>query len=198
MATKRAKPATPPKPTGPSVVPAILTAAAELFADQGPSQTSLRQVAARAGVNYGLVFRHFGTKEQLVGAVLDDLGRRVADLIGRHITGPEFDAAVDIHSRVMARATLDGYPTDTLQTSHPGIAVLIDELKEQHETDLDARLAAAHSVALQLSWRLFEPYLRSATGLGELPSSELNAAIDQAAAVLGAAGTSTATEVPSG
>lgn len=62
-------------PTGRAeVAAAILEAATELFAERGPAATSIRDIAARAGVNHGLVFRHFGTKEQLVGAVLDHLG----------------------------------------------------------------------------------------------------------------------------
>lgn len=53
------------------VVAAALSAAAELFAERGPGATSIRDIAARSKVNHGLIYRHFGTKEQLVGAVLD-------------------------------------------------------------------------------------------------------------------------------
>lgn len=51
----------------------MLEAAADLFAERGPAATSIRDIAARSKVNHGLVFRHFGAKEQLVGAVLDYL-----------------------------------------------------------------------------------------------------------------------------
>ena len=57
-------------PTGrEEVAAAILEAATDLFAERGPAATSIRDIAARSKVNHGLVFRHFGTKEQLVGAV---------------------------------------------------------------------------------------------------------------------------------
>ncbi len=67
-------------PTGrEEVAAAILQAATDLFAERGPAATSIRDIAARSKVNHGLVFRHFGTKDQLVGAVLDHLGTKLTD-----------------------------------------------------------------------------------------------------------------------
>ncbi|MBV8348759.1 MAG: helix-turn-helix transcriptional regulator, partial [Mycolicibacterium sp.] len=61
-------------PTGrDEVTAAILDSAAELFAERGPAAASIREIAAHARVNHGLLFRHFGTKEQLVAAVLNHL-----------------------------------------------------------------------------------------------------------------------------
>ncbi|EUA92019.1 bacterial regulatory s, tetR family protein [Mycobacterium ulcerans str. Harvey] len=59
----------------------MLEAAADLFAERGPAATSIRDIAARSKVNHGLVFRHFGAKEQLVGAVLDYLGTHLTELL---------------------------------------------------------------------------------------------------------------------
>ena len=76
MTTRSASPdaAEESVPTGrDEVVAAILDSAAEMFAERGPAAASIRDIAARAHVNHGLVFRHFGTKEQLVAAVLDHL-----------------------------------------------------------------------------------------------------------------------------
>src|SRR4051812_16936683 len=44
----------------------ILNAAERLFADQGYSATSLRQIIADAGVNLASVHYHFGSKEELL------------------------------------------------------------------------------------------------------------------------------------
>lgn len=52
------------------VTEAILAAAAELLAEREPSQVSLRAIASKAGVNYGLVHRHIGTKSDLVAATV--------------------------------------------------------------------------------------------------------------------------------
>ncbi|CAN0485434.1 unnamed protein product, partial [Phaeothamnion confervicola] len=60
-----------PKPTGrDEVIEAIIQATVELCAVGGPSEVSLRKVAERAHVNYGLVYRHFGTKSEVVKAAM--------------------------------------------------------------------------------------------------------------------------------
>jgi AcrR family transcriptional regulator len=50
----------------------ILDAAGEVFAERGAA-ASTEEVAARAGVAIGTVFRHFPTKQDLLGAILKDL-----------------------------------------------------------------------------------------------------------------------------
>jgi AcrR family transcriptional regulator len=49
----------------------ILGAARELYADKGTRGTTTREVADRAGVNEATLFRHFGTKGQLLLAMLE-------------------------------------------------------------------------------------------------------------------------------
>ncbi len=55
----------------------ILDAAERLFADEGFSATSLRQITAEAGVNLAAVNYHFGSKESLLTAVFE---RRVVPI----------------------------------------------------------------------------------------------------------------------
>jgi AcrR family transcriptional regulator len=50
---------------------ALLNAAAATFAEQG-MDASIAQIAARAGIGKGTVFRHFATKGQLVAAIFCD------------------------------------------------------------------------------------------------------------------------------
>ncbi|MGH3970828.1 MAG: TetR/AcrR family transcriptional regulator [Mycobacterium sp.] len=156
---------------------AILAAAAGLFAERGPAATSIRDIAARSNVNHGLVFRHFGTKEQLVGAVLDHLGAATTTLVQTGAPREQVERALDRHLRVMARALLDGYPAGQLQTRFPGVSQLLDQVRPQHHNDLSARLAVANAVALQMGWRLFEPFLRSAAGIDAMSDAELQRAV---------------------
>jgi len=53
----------------------ILAATRELYASRGTKGTTTREVAVRAGVNEATLFRHFGTKQQLVDAMLEYYGR---------------------------------------------------------------------------------------------------------------------------
>ncbi|MGC2654158.1 MAG: helix-turn-helix domain-containing protein [Mycobacterium sp.] len=161
------------------VAAAILTAAAELFAEHGPAATSIRDIAARSKVNHGLVFRHFGTKEQLVGAVLDHLGAKMTELLAGGVPAEQIEAAADQQLRVMARTLLDGYPAGQLQKRFPNVAALFEQVRPRHDSDAGARLAVANALALQFGWRLFEPILRSAAGIDELPTTDLRRAVGE-------------------
>ncbi|MFP5070397.1 TetR family transcriptional regulator [Pseudonocardia nantongensis] len=56
-------------PSGDTSRRALLTAAAELFAEQGYDRTTVRAIADRAGVNQALLFRYFGNKEAVFARV---------------------------------------------------------------------------------------------------------------------------------
>jgi TetR/AcrR family transcriptional regulator, repressor for neighboring sulfatase len=162
------------------VVAAALAAAADLFAERGPAATSIRDIAARAGVNHGLIHRHFGAKDQLVGAVLDYLGEYLADLLATDTPRVVLDVAIDRQLRVIARTTLDGYPVGALQTRFPNIAAIIERLRRSGVGDRQARFTAAHLTALQLSWRVFSGFLLASTGLEDVGGEELAQSIDDA------------------
>jgi AcrR family transcriptional regulator len=165
-------------PTGrEEVAVAVLEAASDLFAERGPAATSIRDIAARSKVNHGLVFRHFGTKEQLVGTVLDHLSMTTTNLRVAGAPEAELLRAADRHMRVIARTLLDGYPVGKLQTQFPGMSLLLDAVRPRHPDDRSARLAVANAAALQFGWRLFEPFLRASTGLDELTDAELRQAV---------------------
>lgn len=52
---------------------ALLEAAADLMAERGPDAISGRDIAKRAGVNYGLLHHYFGPKAVVLNAALDRL-----------------------------------------------------------------------------------------------------------------------------
>lgn len=164
------------------VMAAVLEAASDLFAERGPAATSIRDVAARARINHGLVHRHFGTKEELVGEVLNYLGQQIADQIHESRTQAEIESIVDRQVRVIVRSSLDGYAVGALQKTYPNMELLVDALLSSYPRERDARLAAAHGVALQVGWRLFGDFLRAATGLTDIPDSEIQASLDSVTA----------------
>lgn len=59
----------------------ILKAALQLFANEGFYATSTNKVAKQAGVSEGLIFRHFGNKEGLLQAILDEGENKLKDLL---------------------------------------------------------------------------------------------------------------------
>jgi TetR/AcrR family transcriptional regulator, repressor for neighboring sulfatase len=153
---------------------AVLEAASELFAERGPAATSIREVAARSGVNHGLVYRHFGTKEELVAAVLD----HVSDQVNQAIAGSsgETQARAERQWRILAHTILDGYPVGRLQRRFPFVSQLVDEAARHTDDVAAARMAAGHVVALELGWQLFKPFILAATGLGPVPDETVRQA----------------------
>ena len=63
----------------------LLAAAGEAFAERGADDVSLEEIARRAGVGIGTLYRHFPTRQALLEAVyrdqVDALGARAAELI---------------------------------------------------------------------------------------------------------------------
>jgi len=59
----------------------ILDAAAHVFARQGFAATRIHDVAAHAGVAYGLVYHYFGTKQALLATVFDASWEAFADAL---------------------------------------------------------------------------------------------------------------------
>lgn len=52
----------------------ILQTAVDLFSQRGFKGTTTKEIARAAGVSEAMVFRHFATKEELYGAILDNKG----------------------------------------------------------------------------------------------------------------------------
>ncbi|MFE3194274.1 TetR/AcrR family transcriptional regulator [Nocardia sp. NPDC059240] len=185
MTTDSATDTSPDPDEGPigrdAVVAAVLEHAADLFAERGPAATSIRDIAKRAGVNHGLVFRHLGAKEQLVAAVLNHLADQTALRVA---AGPVSagDPTMRRQWTVLARAILDGYPVGELQQHFPTVDRVVEQARKHHPDERSADLAAANALALVLGWQLFEPFLRFATGLQDVPEPELRSAIETAAA----------------
>jgi AcrR family transcriptional regulator len=153
---------------------ALIEAAAELFAEHGPAGVSVRDVAARAGVNHGLVHQYFGSKRALLGEVLEYLAEQISARAEEvEITELLEATAGNPFWRVLARAILDGEDVRRLQKSFPTVGRIVDfftDLRAQGRFhDLDPKILSALVVGLGLGWLLFEPFLIPAAGLGDRP-----------------------------
>jgi AcrR family transcriptional regulator len=143
---------------------ALLKAAGELFGAKGPDAVSVRDVAGHAGVNQGLVHRHFGSKEQLIRALAgrdaaalraaaantDDLATALKQMLGVIEENPSF-------IRIIAYLLLEGYQPNDYLTRTGGLSLLA-ELADPSRSD-GASLKAAVFASRIMGWLLFEPYL---------------------------------------
>ncbi|MTV27692.1 helix-turn-helix transcriptional regulator [Nitriliruptoraceae bacterium ZYF776] len=154
---------------------AIRDAAAELFLDQGVAATSIREVAARAGVGERTVYDAFGTKQELfervvgVAIVGDERPIAVAER-------PEFQAVLDASDLDGAIAGWAAYSADIMAragrlivlaaesagadpamrrfadagtaATHANVAAFVDHLGELGGLRLDRDEAVATALAL--------------------------------------------------
>ena len=116
--------------------------------------------------------------------MLDHLGQRLAELIAAGAEGSTIGEAVERQLRVLAHTSLDGYAIGELQSRFPTMEVLLDSVRARHSTEMGARLAAAHTVALQLGWCLFGDFLRASTGLADLDDRTFARSIGSAVALI--------------
>ena len=161
-----------------AAIAALVAAATELFAERGPDGTSLRAVAAAAGLNYGLIHQYVGSKDDLLRLVV----RSVSEHSARDFeTSPELDAVVDRLVRrsrtpyvtMLAWALLQGHDARELLGRSPALATLAERVGELPERD--GRIAAVVSMAL--GWQLFGDFVSAGLGYDAQPPADLTAAV---------------------
>ncbi|MEM6995833.1 MAG: TetR/AcrR family transcriptional regulator [Myxococcota bacterium] len=159
---------------------ALIEAAADLLAERG--EVSVRTIAARAGVNHGLVHHYFGGKQGLQAAVLDHLAAEQARLL-EAVDGADpivlAQAAMRVAAddrrffRVLARALLDGDVPAPMQSAYPVVQRMIATFEARGVEAARARVA--EGIAVALGWMLFRPWIVAATGL---PDADADALLD--------------------
>jgi len=160
------------------ILDAVLDAAEEQFAAAGPTDVSLRAIARAAGVNYGLLHRHVGTKDRLFDLLLE----RYAERWSARIDGVDYLTALDEllgpspetrpYLRVLAWTLLSDRAD---AAASPGRHATLDRLLALPGGG-DNPAATAAALALVFGWRFFHPFIRDALHL-DRPDAELHAAI---------------------
>ncbi|HVN52631.1 MAG TPA: helix-turn-helix domain-containing protein [Acidimicrobiales bacterium] len=187
----------PPKdadaPHGPEeVVAAVVDAATVLFSTKGYGTVSLRQVAAAAGVNPGLVHRYIGSKDDVLRAVFAKFAYELEEGPNAVTTPPlrpGTERLVHTQQRIIAHLTLEGYDISKYQTQSPVVDMIMDAIRDYRPVeDREARIRTVQILALGLGWRLFESFLLSATGLGPDDAQDIQDAIRETNFTIGRGG----------
>ena len=167
----------------------ILAAARDLFARHGVDGVSVRQIAAAAGINHALVHRYFGTKDEMVAAIM--LGE--AKALGEMAT-PEADAETSLASMMeaftyftgegrtsmllMLRAELDGLTPERIFDEAPLrplrlLAGWIEQNRAPGAPPLDPRVAAMVVGAVLFGLTAAQPLLAAGVGLEDQPPDDV-------------------------
>jgi AcrR family transcriptional regulator len=134
----------------------VLAAAQRAFAEQGTS-VSLAEVARRAGVGAGTVYRHFPTKTDLLEAVMQQRVDRLAKLAADHLDAPDpgaafFAVCTEVVVSTPGNQALcdmvqsdDGWPKALLRSAgvrfHQSLGALLDAAQQQGAVRADITLA---------------------------------------------------------
>ena len=106
----------------------IRDAAIAQFAANGVAATSVRSIAATAGVSAGSVIHHFGSKENLRNACDEHVAAMIRDLKGGAMAaGGGFDIAAALRTQ-SGGPPATKYLARTLVDGSPHVAELVDEL----------------------------------------------------------------------
>src|SRR3954471_12495419 len=163
------------RPTGrDQILDAVLDAAERLFASSGPADVSLRAIAAEAGVNYGLVHRHFGTKDALFDQLMQRYVQRWLAELEEHrdydaaldrLMGSDFETSPNL--RLLAWTLLSTNNAEHGETyrRHAALDRLPEMLEEAGAPPHEAAVDTAAALAFAFGWRFFNPYIRAALHL---------------------------------
>jgi AcrR family transcriptional regulator len=162
----------------------ILCAARELLAEQGAEGLTMQAVAEAAGVGKGTVFRRFGDRDGLTGALLDDHMREFQDafLHGAPPLGPGAPATerleafiVELIQRQADHLDLalaaEVPPGQALAPTYGALILHIEVLVHEIDPSLDARIISG----LILS-AIAPPVLHRMRAVLEVDTAELQAA----------------------
>src|ERR1039457_1655642 len=142
----------------------ILDAAERLIGEQGYAATSLRHIIAEAGVNLAAVHYHFGSKEELLDAVVERKVTPVNEARVAWLDGVEAEAG---GGPMVVEKVLEAFllPTAEVASRSPGFVRLMGQMLAE---GMMPRIVERH---LQATGRRFVAALRRA--VPGLPQEEL-------------------------
>ena len=141
---------------------ALLAAAARLFEADDPGTVSLRRIADEAGVNYGLVHRHLGSKLDVVAATV----RRYSDAYTPSATATADPMALLLEmarhylggpavARTLAWASLAGGDPERLVAGLTDVSELVRQLEGSADDPVQAQRFFAFAAAAVLGLGVF-------------------------------------------
>ncbi|MEO6472812.1 MAG: helix-turn-helix domain-containing protein [Aeromicrobium sp.] len=152
---------------------AVLAATSALVAERGPAGFTVREIAARAGVNHALVHRHFGTKadvlEQMLAADAEAVVAAVVEsgLPTRGQADPEVVAELLdlLADRPSYWRTLVHTVLDSPEAALPGTASTTELFSGLwRDDDTDRGVATSVAGLTVLGWLIFGRFMADSTG----------------------------------
>jgi len=167
----------------------ILDSAQTLFAKHGPRAVTVRQVAQDAGVSHALVHKYFGSKDDLIRAVLDRVD------VSRTATARESASLRDAyerllpqvmtqrdHSMMLVRSAMGGTEyvplAERITTTSAMVALARKTTASGADPspaprDIDPRVLVSSISAMILGWASIEDWIWPAAGIDPAEKDEV-------------------------
>ncbi len=161
---------------------ALVASAVELVAQRGPASVSVRDVGRHAGINQGLIYRHFGSKQALLAAAFE---HGSSDIFPAALSPGGFDIDTVVHqvhhgSRapwLIARILADEVDIEAVRDQFPILRRLLaayERVPTGAKTPglSDPRIAVASVTCMAMGSAVYGRDLRAALGLTDDTSVE--------------------------
>lgn len=159
----------------------ILDSAQELFAKHGPAAVTVRQVAEKAGVTHALVHKYFGSKDDLIKAVVDrvDVKREATAKASVSLRDVYRESLPQVmlqrdHSMMLVRSAMEGTEyvslAERIRTTSAMVALARRTAASGAQPsppprDIDPRVLVSAISAMVLGWASIEDWVWPTAGL---------------------------------
>jgi AcrR family transcriptional regulator len=168
----------------------VVQAASELFGERGYTQTTMRDVAAEAGIGLSVLYRHFSSKERLFAttfvapflASFEHFRDGSDHGVGDFILDLHHSLVENRHAVITLLATLEDPDAELIDEVRAGLGDAWRNLQLAATADASApapdrvRDANMLVVAMVVGLALFQPWVESARNGGDQPLVDLAAA----------------------
>lgn len=180
------------KPQGKDAVKkALIAASIDLFSERGIKAVPVRDIADLAQVNSALIYRHFGSKEGLIEATVEELFSQLGPMDqASKISGEEMliNSFMSIKRNpkilhVLAHLALEGGSDTFKKVPNTYMDQTLAQIEQEQSdgklrSNADPRIMLASSFALGLGWHVFRPMLLEIAGLNERNGQQVRDEID--------------------
>ena len=175
------------------LVPRILDAAERLFAEHGPVNVSIRDIAAEAGLPHSAIYRYFESKDEVLHRVLArGRDRQVEHETEQRRQGISAAGGLEwlmennrAYMLAVVRLALQGETTSSLGldpergAASTSLAALQAGAPPEPRTDLDPRMVLAALVALSFGYAVGEEWIRDTLGMQACDIDQLRAGVEE-------------------
>lgn len=149
---------------------ALVHATIELLSAIGPAPLTTREIAERAQVNQGLIYHHFGSREQLFAEAIAEANRLLQDATPANtpldITGATRARVRSMSIPLMARLMVNGIDIREVRREYPVFdRLLADVTPRATAIGRDPRLDVMAAVCFSTGAQLWDRILRRMIGI---------------------------------